>query len=49
MSLTAKKGLSVLKASYDPVVLRYSLDTALEMLHHAHGNKTQIEIVYEKA
>ena len=41
-----KKGLYVLKASYDPVVLRANLDTALNKLHHAHSNKRLVEILY---
>ncbi len=48
VSLTAKEQLSALKAGYDPVVLRYNLDTALDKLHHAHSNKTLIEVLYEK-
>jgi len=46
--LTAKERFSALKASYDPVVLRYNLDTALDKLHHAHRNKTLTEVLYEK-
>jgi len=48
VSLTAKKQLSARKASYDPVVLRSNLDTALDRLHHAHSNKTLKEVLYEK-
>jgi len=46
--LTAKERLSALKASYDPVVLRYNLDAALDKLHHAHNNKRLVKILYEK-
>jgi len=46
--LRAKEQLSALKARYDPVVLRYDLDTALEKLNQVHSNKTLIEELYEK-
>ena len=46
--LAAKERLPALKARYDPVVLRYDLDMALDKLHHAHSNKTLIEVLYEK-
>ena len=49
VSLTTKKGLLVLKASYDPVVLRGNLDTAHNKLHHAHSNKRLVEIRDENA
>ena len=49
VSLSTKETLSALKASYDPVVLRHSLDVALHTLHHIHSNKTLSEIVYKKS
>ncbi|GAB6277869.1 MAG: DDE-type integrase/transposase/recombinase [Rectinema sp.] len=48
VSLTAKKQLSARKVSYDPVVLCHNLDIALDKLHHAHSNKTLVELLYEK-
>ncbi len=47
VSLTSKEQLSALKAGYDPVVLRNTLDAALQKLHHAHSKKRLIEVLYE--
>ena len=49
LPLKAKEQLSALKARYDPVLLRYELDMALEKLRHAHSHTTRVEISYEES